>query len=934
VRDGGVEVAVPAARHRVLLAALVIRAGHVLSVDELAEVVWDGDPPPGARVTLRSYVMRLRQALGPALGSRIVARDPGYLIKAGDAEVDLKRFEELCRAGHRASDAGIWLEASDLLTQALGLWRGAALADIHSQVLQRLEVPRLEQLRLHAAECQIEVGLHLGHHGQLIPGLQALVVEHPLRERFHAQLMLALHRCGRRAEALAVYRQARAILVGELGIEPGPELRQLHHRILTSDPDLVTPAVQVPVAVPRQLPAAVRRFAGRQGELRVLSGLLDEVTGPGHTVVISAIGGTAGIGKTALAVYWAHQVAEHFPDGQLYVNLRGYDPSARPVTPAQAIRGFLDAFHVPLSRIPVSLEAQVGLYRSLLASKRMLVVLDNARDATHARPLLPGSPGCLVIVTSRGQLTGLAAAEGAHLLTLDLLTEAESRGLLAGRLDSVRVAAEPQAVDELARLCARLPLALSIAAARAVAQPGLPLAALTEELRDSRSQLDALDAGDTSTSVRTVFSWSYQNLSGPAARMFRLLGMHPGPDITVPAAASLADIPPVEARHLLGELTRVHLLNEHAVGRFAFHDLLRAYAIEQGPAHDSDTGQPAGLRRVLDYYLRTAYAAALLLNPCRDVPTRTLPAPETTPDNLTDYGQALAWFEAEHAVMLAAVAHAAKVGFDDHVDQLTWSLADYLDRRGHWHDWAATHRTAVAAASRAGDPAGLARAHRGLGRACTELGAYQDARDHLWRAVDLYRQLDDTVGQARTHLALARAWEYQRQHGLALHHAQKALNLFRSAGHQAGQASALNTIGWHCAHLGTYRRALSDCQQALDLYSRLGDLRGEAVTNDSLGYIHHNLGNYTQARASYQAAVNLFQALSDRYNQASTLIRLGETHNAASDPATARITWQKALAILKELNHPDAQLARAKLDLPSCPDCGPRPVLQSSVKME
>ena len=909
----------PAARHRVLLAALLIRAGQVLSVDELAEAVWDGEPPAGARVTLRSYVKRLRRVLGPALGPRIIARGPGYLIDAGDAEVDLKRFEVLCLAAGRALGAGAWQEASDLLAAALGLWRGTPLADVRSHVLQRLEVPRLEQLRLQAAEWQIEAGLNLGHHGQLVPGLQALIAQHPLRERFHAQLMLALHRCGRPAEALAAYRQARAVLVGELGVEPGPELRQLHQRILASDPALAAPAARAPAAVPRQLPAAVSHFAGRQGELAALTALLKRpggATGTHAAVVISAIGGTAGVGKTALAVHWGHQVAEHFPDGQLYVNLRGYDPSARPVTPAQAIRGFLGALDVPLSRIPASLEAQAGLYRSLLAGKRMLVVLDNARDATHVRPLLPGSHGCLVVVTSRGQLTGLAAAEGAHLLTLDLLTEAGARELLAGRLDSARVAAEPQAVDELARLCARLPLALSIAAARAAARPGLPLVALTTELRDTRSRLDALDAGDASASVRAVFSWSYQNLSGPAARLFRLLGVHPGPDITVPAAASLAGIPPDEADHLLGELTRVHVLNEHAVGRFAFHDLLRAYAIEQGCAYDSDTDRQAALRRVLDYYLRTAHAAAVLLNPCRDVVPLTLFSPEAMPGSLADHRQALAWFKAEHAVMLAAIAQAAKAGFDDHVGQLTWSLADYLDRCGHWHDWATTHRTALAAARRAGDPACLARAHRGLGRACTELGAYQDARGHLRRAVDLYRQLGDIAGQARTHLALARVWEYQSRHGPALDHAQKALNLFRAAGHQAGQASALNTVGWHRAHLGTYGPALSDCQQALVLYSQLGDRRGEAVTNDSLGYIHHQLGNSARARACYQDAVDLFQDLSDRHNQASTLIRLGDTCNAASDPATARIAWQKALVMLGELNHPDAEIARAKLGLP------------------
>jgi DNA-binding SARP family transcriptional activator/tetratricopeptide (TPR) repeat protein len=916
VRSGDVEVAVPAARQRVLLAALVLRAGQVLSMDELAEMVWDGDPPAGARVTLRSYIKRLRQVLGPALGSRIVTRDPGYLIAAGDAEADLKQFETLCRAGGRASTAGAWQIASDLLTQALGLWRGAPLLDIPSQVLQRREVPRLEQLRLQAIEGQIEADLNLGRHEQLVPELLAMAAEQPLLERFHAQLMLALHRCGRRAEALAAYRQARRTLVGELGLEPGPELRRMHERILANDPDLTTPARQAPVPAPRQLPAAVRHFAGRKGELQALDRLLEEARGTAHTVVISAIDGTAGIGKTALAVHWAHQIAEHFPDGQLYVNLRGFDPAAGPVTPAQAIRGFLDALQVPFSHIPVGLEAQVGLYRSLLAGKRMLITLDNARDAPHVRPLLPGSPGCMVVVTSRAQLTGLAAAECAHLVTLDLLTEAEAGELLARRLDSVRVAAEPEAVDELARLCARLPLALSIAAARAAARPGLPLSALATELRDARRRLDALDAGDPAVSVRAAFSWSYQNLSGPAARMFRLLGVHPGPDFTAAAAASLAGIPPEEARQLLDELTRLHVLAEHTAGRFAFHDLLRAYAIEQGRVHDSDTERQAALSRLLDYYLRVAHAAALALNPARDILALSQSPAEGTPGDFADSRQALAWFEAEHAVLLAAIAHAAEAGFDTHVEKIAWTLADFLDRRGHWQDWAAAQRAAVTATRRTGDRAGQARARRGLGRACTELGAYQEARGHFRRALGLYRQLGDTGGHARTHLALGRVSEYQNQHGLALGHVQKALKLFRAIGHQAGEASALNAVGWFHSHLGDHLKALTDCRQALDLYRQLGDQRGEAVTSDSLGYAHHHLGNHAEALTCYQAAIDLFRDIGDRYNQASTLIRLGDTYDAARDYVAARSAWQHALAILSDMNHPDAEHARAKLRLP------------------
>jgi DNA-binding SARP family transcriptional activator len=915
--DDGVELPIAGARQRELLVALLMRAGRIVPAGELAEIVWSGAPPDRAAVTLRSYVKRLRQSLREA-GSRIVTSQNGYAIDVSGSELDLTRFSDLCGAGAAARREGSWAEAGRVLAEALALWRGTPFADLPADVLDRSEVARLEELRLQALEWRIEADLQLGRTEGLVAQLRALAAEHPLRERFHAQLMLALHASGRPAEALAAYQQAREVLVDELGTDPGAELQAIHQRVLTGDPGLTDgtgPASprRVPDAVPHQLPAATGHFVGRSAELSALAGLLDG-GGAGATVVISAIGGTAGIGKTALAVHWAHQVADQFPDGQLYVNLRGYDPTATPVAPAEAVRGFLHALSVPPSRVPASLDEQAALYRSLLAGRSMLVVLDNARDASHARPLLPGSAGCLVIVTSRGQLAGLAAAEGAHLLTLDLLSSADTRELLVSRLDAARVAAEPAAVDELAALCARLPLALSIVAARVATRPGLPLAALTAELRDDRLMLDALDTGDSAACVRAAFSWSYQNLSLPAARMFRLLGMHLGPDISAAAAARLAGVPARGARQLLRELTSVHVLTEHAAGRFAFHDLLRAFAIEEGREQETGGDLHAAQRRLIDYYRQAAYEAALLLNPSRDPFPGAAPRPEIPVADLDDHGDALAWFEAEHAVLLAVIAQAAAVGMYDHVGHISWSLADYLDRRGHWHDWAATHRAAVAAAIRAGDRVMMARAYRNLARASTELHDYDDARRYLGRAVGLYRQLGDAAGQARTHLALARLREYQERPDLGLGHAQQALALFRSISHEAGEASALNGVGWFHALTGDYRQALSACQEALGRYHLLGDRRGEAVTNDSLGYAYHQLGDARRARDCYQSAVDLFRDLGDKHNQASTLVRLGDAHVTAGDTSAARGAWRRALAILGDLGHPDAELVQLKLD--------------------
>lgn len=454
--------------------------------------------------------------------------------------------------------------------------------------------------------------------------------------------------------------------------------------------------------VPRQLPADVPGFTGRGAQLRELDLL---VTGGERTstLVVSAVSGTAGVGKTALAVHWAHRVRGRFPHGQLYVNLRGFDPTGRAVSPAEAVRGFLDALGVVPQRIPAGLDPQAALYRSLVADRRMLILLDNARDADQVRPLLPGAAGCLVVVTSRDLLSGLVVAEGAHPLVLDLLTTDEAHQLLERRLGPARVAAEPEAVDDIVGACARLPLALAIVAARAVAHPAFPLSALAGALRQARGGLDIFAHGDPATDVRAVFSWSYHTLGPTAARLFRLLGVHPGPDITIPAAASLAGVTPREVAASMGELTRANLLTEHTAGRFAFHDLLRAYATELAHDVEPQAERRAAAQRALDHYLRTAYAADQLLNPERGPITLPPAGPGVTPEEHADRGQAMAWFGAEHRVLLAAADRAAATGLDIHAWQLPWVLADFFNLRGHSHDLAATQHAALEAARRLAD---------------------------------------------------------------------------------------------------------------------------------------------------------------------------------------------------------------------------------------
>jgi DNA-binding SARP family transcriptional activator/tetratricopeptide (TPR) repeat protein len=922
VRRGDALVPVPAGRQRALLAALLLNANRVVPVGKLAETLWGSAPPPSARVCVQNYVGRLRKTLGEEGHSRIGTQPHGYVINISAGELDMTRFEGLLGTARQAARDGSWESAAAQACAALALWRGEPLADVESELLAAREAPRLTELRLQALETRIDAELHLGRPGEVIGELRQLAGTQPLRERLHALLMLALYRDSRQAEALAAYRQARQVLVEELGTEPGAELQQLHRQILAADPALTRTGPPTPAATaaapagpaPRQLPAAMAGFTGRAAELAALTEMLDDVgAGAPGTVVISAIGGTAGVGKTALAMHWAHRAAARFGDGQLHVNLRGFDPSGDPATPAEAIRGFLDALGLPPERIPPGPEVQEGLYRSLLADKRMLIVLDNARDEEQVRPLLPASPGSLVLVTSRSQLGGLAAADGARLISLDVLGHAEAVQLLTARLGAARAAAEPGAVDRIASLCARLPLALAVAAARAAARPGFALAALAAELADAAGRLDALDSGDPGSSVRAVFSWSTGQLSPAAARMFRLLGVHPGPDITVPAAASLAATAEADASRLLRELARAHLITEHLPGRYAFHDLLRAYAAEQARQTDSDTCRYEAVGRVLDHYLHTAAYAARLLAPAMEPVALALPRPGVAAGRPGDRGQALAWFEAEHKVLLTAVSLAARSGFDSHAWQLPWAMTHFLQARGHWQEWAATQRIAVHAATRLGDTAARAVSGRLLANACTDLGDHDEALGHYASSLTLYQRLGNRLGEAKTQHSLGFAAGRQGRYADALGHTQQALRLYQATGDKANEAEALNNVGWYHGALGDYQQAGAFCRQALTLSAEAGNRWIEGHAWDSVGYAEHHLGNLAEAAACYQRALSLERESGDRFSEADTLTHLGDTHHAAGELAQARKAWQQALAILEDLKHPHAGQVGTKL---------------------
>ncbi|WP_233221114.1 AfsR/SARP family transcriptional regulator [Streptomyces carminius] len=944
---GGTELGLGPPQQRAVLAALLLRRGRPVTAGRLAEALWGHRPPPGAAATLRAYLSRLRTALEPRRPAGrppalLVSTPAGYVLDVPPSAVDLEVFEQRVAHARRLRSEGDPAGAGELLREALESWPGTPLAGVPGP-LAHTERARLDERRLTVLETSLGVDLELGRHHELVARLRALCADHPLREGLWELLILALYRCGRRAEALESYQDLRRALAAELGAEPGPALRRTYAGLLAASraPAGSAPAGSAAVgpeaghtggtarpagrgpapdgragtagaARPCQLPAALTTFAGREAELARVHALLPAGREP-STVVISAIGGMAGIGKTTLAVHFAHRIADRFPDGQLYINLRGFDPGGAALDPAEAVRAFLVALGVPPQRLPADAAAQTALYRSMLADRRVLIVLDNARDSRQVRPLLPGTAGCLVIVTSRDQLAGLVAAEGAHPVPLDLLSDEEAEQLLARRIGRERTAAEPEAVREIVRRCARLPLALAVVAARAATHPHFGLRAIAEELREGPGGLDAFAGGEAAADARTVFSWSYRALPPEAARLFRLLALHPGPEISVSAAAALAGLEPRRVRVPLAALTGAHLLVQRAPGRYTCHDLLRVYAAELLDETDGEAERRAALRRMFDHCLHTAYGVLTLFHPQRD--TIELPGAVTgaVPEVFGDRRRAMAWLEAERQVLVTAVSRAAATGFPAQSWQLAFTLDLFLDRLGHWHAQHTVQQAALDAARGAGDRLGAAYAERALGFACMRLEREEEAARHLHGALEAFGALGEPLGQARTHRLLAFAANRDKRHQDALEHYRQALGLYRAAGYRSGRASVLNEVGWTHILLGEHREALEQCARAVALHRETGDRNGEAAAQDSLGYALHHLGRYQEALGCFDRALRLYLDLGDRYLQADTLVHIGDTRHAAGDRPAARSAWRRALDILVEFDHPDTEEVRERL---------------------
>jgi len=1006
VRSAGVDVAIPRARERAVLAALLLNANRVVTVDALAEALWGDAIPPTARATVRNYVKRLRDTLGAAGRARIATQPPGYCLLVRDGELDVQVFEERLEAARAAVRDGLWASAADQAQAALRLWRGEALAGAGSDQLTQREIPRLAEMRLHALDLRLGAAIELGRQAEVIGELRRHVSTHPLHERFHALLMAALYRDGRQADALAAYQEAYRVLMDALGAGPGAELRELHRCILAGEsvdglavaggasrvphsgggapggPAVsalgtrgltaaggaaarahdASPAAEAVVAaeiagavsglgpgppsagpVPRQLPAAVACFAGREAELAALSELAG-LTGAGprgrpQALVILAIRGAAGVGKTALAVQWAHQAAGQFPDGQLHVNLRGYDPD-QPAAPADALAGALRALGVPGPMIPDELEERSRLYRSQLAGRRVLVLLDNARDSDQVRPLLPGDAGCVAVVTSRDALAGLVITDGARRLDLDVLPLADAvavlRSLIGPRADD-----EPAAATALAGLCARLPLALRIAAERAAARQPVPLAELAAEITADR--LGSLDAGDARASVRAVFSWSFRQLPDAASTAFMLIGLHPGADLDAYAAAALTGISPGEARRVLSRLHEASLLQASGPGRYSLHDLLRAYARELAAARGSGGLSQTALTGLFSYYRGTAAAAMDTLLPAEARQRPRVPRAAAGPE-LPGPAEARAWLDRERASLVAVVVHAAGHGWTGHASDLAGTLFRYLMQGSYLPEALTVYRHVLQAARRAGDLLAEARAQSGLGAIEATKGHLPAAAGHYRAALECYRQCGDRNGEARVRYNLGVTEIYQHDcasaarrfraatapfgdngdrpgtaRGLAgltpdgtgpgapgsqaEEHLRRALALFRDTKDQAGEAAALSGTGELCLLRGQLTEAARCFGQSLAIYRSVGHRTGAASQLHNLGVARLHQGEYQQAIGYLRQALALFRTVSYPYGEIEARQYLAEALDGAGQTAAARTELTVILQLAERAGH-------------------------------
>ncbi len=899
VRSDDVWVPVAAPQQRVVLAVLLIEAGRMVSTEKLVDAVWPDRPPRTAINTIAAYVLRLRRLVG---AETLATLGRGYQLTLDDADLDALVFEQLIDAARRDVEQGRFDAGATHFARALALWPGTepALADVPPRPLLSARVTYLDQLRFAAAEENAAVLLELGRHTAVVDELHRLVREQPLRELRWALLMKALDRDGRRGEALAAYQQARQVLHNELGLEPGPQLRQLQQAILTSTLPPVKPAQpakparpQLP-AKPAQLPPDTVGFTGREKQLSQLDGALRrslEEGGPaGAPVMIAALAGPAGVGKTALAVHWSHRTAEHFPDGQLYVNLRGY--AATPaIRPTEGLARFLRALGVPAEQIPSDVDEAAALYRSLLAGKRVLVLLDNASSPDQVRPLLPAGPGCATLVTSRDRLAGLIARDGATSTTVDVLTCAEAHSLLATMLGSECLDAEPEAARELTRLCGNLPLALRIASANLATRVHTSIAGYVTRLAGNR--LDDLEVdGDPHTGVRAAFDLSYSALSEPAQYLFRCLGLLPGPDATAATAAALTDSDPASAGRLLDQLSAAHLVEEHLSGRYTMQDLMRTYAAEKARTQESPARRQAVLERLFDHYLRHVAGAAEVLYP----EMLRLPHTGTQPARFDDKSHASRWIDEERSNLVASVVYAAANG----PRQVAWRLADgmrgYFLRRMLTVEWDKTAKAGIAAAQEGGDAFALTASFLNLAGLHATAGRRNDAIRGYTRTIAFAQDAGWTEAEIAAVANIGAAYLSQGQFAIAAGHFSRSLAMRRRIGWPLGEATDLDNLGLAHWGMGQLELAATHHAQAAEIYRGLGASLAAARANGTLGVAYHGLGRFAEAKVLLTQALAVLREAGDRYSLGHAHYCLADVHRDLGSHAEALDLAEHAIA--------------------------------------
>jgi DNA-binding SARP family transcriptional activator len=913
VSRGGVALPVPTRMLRRLLALLLAHAGSPVSADLLIEHLWAGQPPASARRTLQAYVSRLRGLHLP--DASVESGAGGYALRPLPGELDAALFGRLAAQSRQAGARGSADVAMAAARDALGLWRGPAYDGLRDLEPVAAEASRLEQLRLSAFEYGTSLLLDAGRPDEALAGLHQMITENPYRERLRAQHMLALYHVGRRAESLAAYRETYATFARELGVAPGPDLRALHQDILAGSPGLAlaprAPAVRLADGsgdgepVPAQLPRDLFGFVGRAADVRGLADVLMTARHGPAGLVVAAITGMPGVGKTALATHVAHRVAGAFPDGQLYVNMHGHD-AAPPRRAASVLQAFLVALGEPAADLPADIDDVAALYRSRLAGRRILLFLDNARDPADIRPLLPGAPGCAVIVTGRTRLADLAVSEGAVLWPIDVLDHDEACELLTRRLSPARDAA---ATREIAELCARLPLALTIAAARA---GEMSLAALASSLRAADTRLSALDLGDGAASLRAVFTWSYDQLSGGAAQLFRSLAWHPPGELDAYAAAAAAGRPLAETTRGLAELADARLVTDHGDARFGVHDLLRSYAQELSRPADGPPAR-ASARRLADHLLHTAHLAARLMQPHRAMVALEEPSAGAIPAPLADRPAAVAWLGRNHGRLITAVQDAHAAGAHGYVWRLAWCLTEYLNRHGYHRDWLAVQRLALDAAEHGGDRTAIATGNRNLARAAMSMSRFGEASALLRQALAIAVADESARSRAITLMAMAELADRAGDHGAALARAQDALAAYEEAGDTAGRVFAVLAIAGQYAHAGQHRLAVRYGGEALDELSRLGDEVGLAYAYAEHGAIYGLRGDHEASISWYRRASDRLRRLGHQPDQAGALDALGDAYRAAGDDGAAAAAWRQSLAILEPLSDARAAGVRRKL---------------------